>query len=135
MNPRPTPSQHQSVALPVAIALDVVAVVVFIALGRKTHAETGLAGFLTTVWPFLAALGLGWIGVGAAHTWAGWVATRVWPAGVVVWLTTTGAGLGIRALAGGGVSGGFPYVAMGVIGLLVLGWRAVAWLVWGRNRS
>lgn len=43
-------------------ALDAVLVLVFVLIGRGSHDEgSALIGLLTTLWPFLAALLLGWV--------------------------------------------------------------------------
>lgn len=120
-----SPNPDRKVSAITSVALDVVAVGAFIALGRKTHAETGLAGFFNTLWPFLVGLVAGWVALSYAHTKAQWRVFHPWPAGAVVWLATAGVGLGVRAVSGGGISGGFPLVAIGVIGVLVIGWRLV----------
>ena len=45
-----------------ALAADVVCVVVFCTIGRRSHAEgLTVAGIAETAWPFLAGTGVGWL--------------------------------------------------------------------------
>ncbi|MBP3036199.1 DUF3054 domain-containing protein [Arthrobacter sp. zg-ZUI100] len=113
------------------LALDVVLITVFAALGRDTH-EHGLdpAGVLLTASPFLAACLAGWALLGRWRSPA-----RIWPAGIILWLFTVAAGLGIRALAGGGVAPSFAVVTLLVLGLFLLLPRAVAALVRRSRRN
>ncbi|WAP53169.1 DUF3054 domain-containing protein [Arthrobacter sp. ATA002] len=109
-------------------ALDAVLIIVFAALGRDTH-EHGLdpAGILITASPFLAACLGGWALLSRRYSPA-----SVWPAGILLWIITAGAGLMIRALAGGGVAPSFALVTFGVLGAFLLlpgprpHWRAAA---------
>ena len=103
------------------LLLDLVLVTVFAALGRQSH-EHGLtpAGVFTTALPFLAACLLGWAAARAWRSPAG-----LWPSGVVIWLVTAGAGLGIRALSGGGTATSFMVVTFLVLGAFLLGSRLV----------
>lgn len=108
----------------VSLLFDAFVVFVFVGAGRATHEESGgLAGALGTVWPFWVALLLGWA---LARAWRRPVS--VWPVGVTVWAVTVAGGLGLRWAAGGGLAGGFPYVAAGALALLLIGWRLVALL-------
>jgi len=110
---------------------DGVLVVVFILIGRSSHNEGfTLAGTLGSAWPFLAALTFGW------------VATRAWrrPAqirftGIGVWLSTVVVGLLLRVLAEQGVQLSFAIVTTIVLGVFLLGWRALAHAVLSRRRS
>ncbi|MCC9174606.1 DUF3054 domain-containing protein [Arthrobacter sp. zg-Y179] len=114
---------------PRVLASDLVLIVVFAALGRQSH-EHGLAvlGILTTALPFLLACLLSW---GAMRAWRR--PARLWPDGVVIWLGTVAAGLGIRALAGGGTAVSFQVVTLAVLGAFLLGQRA-AWTMIARRR-
>lgn len=122
MNASTSPASRSRFTL---LALDVVLITVFAALGRDTH-EHGLdpAGVLLTASPFLAACVAGWVLLGRWRSPA-----RLWPAGVLLWVFTVCAGLGIRALAGGGVAPSFAVVTLLVLGLFLLAPRAVAALV------
>lgn len=107
---------HRSPRRYLFLALDVVLIIVFAALGRDTH-EHGLepAGILITASPFLAACVAGWLVLGRR-----WSPAALWPAGAALWLITVVAGLGIRALAGGGVAPSFALVTLCVLGAFLL---------------
>jgi hypothetical protein len=112
-----------------ALAGDIVCVVVFCALGRRSHAEgLTLAGIANTAWPFLSGTVVGWL------ISRGWRApTAIVPTGVTVWLATVVVGMLLRKASSQGVATSFIIVASVVTALLLLGWRAVAALV--RKRS
>jgi peptidoglycan/LPS O-acetylase OafA/YrhL len=100
-----------------ATAIDVGAVVLFVAIGRASHhhGETP-AGFLSTVWPF--AVGLA----------AGWLATvRRPPAsaatGAVVTVVTVVVGMVLRVVAGQGTAAAFIGVTTGFLGACMVGGR------------
>lgn len=145
-----TPAPRRRGVASLSFVADLAAVSVFVALGRRTHQQAGLAGFMGTLRPFLLALLIAWIAVfvrqalavsrssepAAALDWRARGASRLlslWPTGVFVWLVTAGGGLALRGLGGGGLSGGFPYVTAAVLGGLLLGWRLVVLLI--RRRS
>ncbi|OIH96861.1 MULTISPECIES: DUF3054 domain-containing protein [unclassified Curtobacterium] len=114
-----------------AAVVDIVLIVLFALIGRSSHGEANTAGALwTTAYPFLA----GWV-VGFVAT-AGWKRPlRLWPTGVLVWLLTVAVGLAIRVWTGQGDVDGDPLpvsfviVATIVLGVFLLGWRAIARLV------
>ncbi|MCC3269207.1 DUF3054 domain-containing protein [Arthrobacter gengyunqii] len=114
----------------VILALDVVLIILFAALGRDTH-QHGLdpAGILVTASPFLAACLAGWVLLGRRHSPA-----SLWPAGVALWLITVVAGLGIRALFGGGMALSFAIVTLCVLGAFLLIPRGAALLLDRRRR-
>jgi peptidoglycan/LPS O-acetylase OafA/YrhL len=103
-----------------ALATDVVCVIVFCTIGRRSHAEgLTVSGIAETAWPFL---------VGTA---AGWLLSRGWrrsaalvPTGVTVWLCTVVAGMLLRKLTSAGTATSFIVVASLSTALLILGWRA-----------
>ena len=105
-----------------ALAGDIVCVVVFCALGRRSHAEgLTLEGLATTAWPFLSGTLLGWV------ISRGWRApTALAPTGVTVWVATVVVGMLLRKASSQGVAASFIVVASLVTALLLLGWRAVA---------
>lgn len=114
----------------IAFAIDAVLVLVFVLVGRATHDENPVLGALVTLWPFLAALV------------AGWLVSRAWRAplaigrtGVPVWAVTVAVGLLLRALSGQGVQWSFAIVTSVVLGLFLLGWRAVAAFVRSRRAA
>jgi hypothetical protein len=112
-----------------ALAADLLAVVLFVLLGRRSHDEgPAVAGTVATAWPFVTGA---LVGEGIV------VLTRARPesltAGGVV---TTGAvviGMGLRRLTGGGTPVSFVVVATTFLALFVLGWRLAVRLL-GRRR-
>ena len=108
-----------------ALAGDIVCVLVFCALGRRSHAEgLTLAGIAETAWPFLSGTALGWL------ISRGWRAPSVVaPTGVVVWLATVVVGMLLRKASSQGVATSFIIVASIVTAVLLLGWRGVAALI------
>ncbi|WMY77449.1 DUF3054 domain-containing protein [Citricoccus sp. I39-566] len=112
--------------------LDVLLIILFAALGRRTH-ESGmdLGGILLTALPFLAAWAVATALTRPGRTWA-----RIWPAGVVVWLVTVVGGLLLRVALGDTAAPSFQLVTAGVLGLFLLGRRAVTAgvLQWRRRR-
>lgn len=112
------------------LAVDVTGVLVFCAVGRRSHDEgLNAAGVAATAWPFLIGTAIGWL---AARGWRR--PTAVAPTGVVVWLSTVVVGMVLRKATGAGVAASFVVVAATVTALLLLGWRAAAGLT-QRRRS
>lgn len=109
----------------VAAIVDVVAIVVFVAIGRRNHDEGEAAGaILTIAAPFLIALAVGWI---AARAW-----TR--PMDVVtafvIWPITVAIGMVLRNLVfDRGTALPFIIVATLVTGVFLVGWRMLAAVV------
>jgi hypothetical protein len=113
---------------PAALA-DVVAVVVFCTIGRRSHAE-GLtaADVAETAWPFLTGTAVGWLVV------RGWRApTALVPTGVVVWACTVAVGMLVRKATSQGTAVSFVVVASVVTAVLLLGWRVAAAVVQRRR--
>ena len=106
------PSQRAVVTTAI---VDVVAVVVFVAIGRRNHNEgTALSGVMSVAAPFLIALGISWIGL---RTWrepfnrASMVAT---------WVITVVIGLLLRRLVfDRGIATSFIIVATITLGVLL----------------
>ncbi|ONM46590.1 DUF3054 domain-containing protein [Nocardia donostiensis] len=109
------------------IAVDLLLVVVFCMIGRRSHEEAVLAGLLYTVWPFAAGLALGWVIAIVLDRRRGGDApfdgTRLWPTGVVIWVTTVIAGMLLRVVSGQGTAFSFFLVAGAVLAFFLLGWR------------
>ncbi|HEY2280100.1 MAG TPA: DUF3054 domain-containing protein [Streptosporangiaceae bacterium] len=105
-----------------AAVLDVAAVLVFVVIGRANHhdGET-VPGVASTAWPFLAGLGTGWL---VARVWRRPAALV--PSGVAAWLGTVAVGMLLRVVAGQGTAVSFIIVALGFLGLFLLGWRVLA---------
>ncbi|WP_068188800.1 DUF3054 domain-containing protein [Mycobacterium sp. UM_CSW] len=100
--------------------VDVVAVLVFCAAGRRSHAEgLTLGGLATTAWPFLAGTVVGWL---LSRGWRR--PTAVAPTGVIVWLSTVAIGMLLRKASSAGVAASFVVVAASVTAVLLLAWRA-----------
>lgn len=106
----------------IALFADVVCVIVFCTIGRRSHAEgLTVAGIAQTAWPFLAGTGVGWLLIG------GWRKPfTVIPVGVVVWVSTVAVGMVLRKEIAAGVSTSFVVVASVSTAVLLLGWRAAA---------
>lgn len=107
-----------------AFVADLVAVVVFAAIGRASHAESdGLIGLAATAAPFAAGLVVAW-----ATPWL-----RVRPAGLraggVALAGTVVIGLALRAVFLDRLPLSFAIVATISLAVLLLGWRGVAMLV------
>jgi len=111
-----------------AAVIDVMLIVVFALIGRSSHGEANAPLALwTTAYPFLAGWAIAYVTSGA---WAR--PLRFWPTGVVAWILTVFVGMAIRVATGQGVVDGNPLpisfliVATIVLGVFLLGWRAVA---------
>ena len=104
------------------VLADVFFVLAFVVIGRANHhAGEGLAGVISTAWPFLAGLA------------AGEAATRAWrrpaavlPTGVGVWLSTVAVGQLLRVVSWQGTDLAFVLVSAAFLGLFLVGWRLAA---------
>lgn len=104
---------------------DLGALVLFVALGRRSHDEgSSVTGLLQVVAPFLVGAIVGWV---IARAWRR--PTDVTPTGVVIWLSTLVVGLVLRRIGVSGADRGtatsFVIVATIVTGVLLVGWRAI----------
>ena len=121
------PLRSRRHAWTIAIVADAVAVLEFVAIGRASHHEgDGVRGIWHTAWPFLlgAALGL-------ALTAYSRVTPTALRAGVRVWIWTVVIGLVVRSASGGGTAPAFVAVAVLVLGVFLVGWRAIlTWRTW-----
>lgn len=114
-----------------ALGIDLAATLVFVLAGRGSHnADPSLAGLLTTWWPFVAALLLGWLLTTAWKRPFG----VLWP-GVGIWLATVLGGMLLRAVSGQGTAVPFVIVATITLAVLLLGWRGVAAIVRRRRTT
>jgi peptidoglycan/LPS O-acetylase OafA/YrhL len=117
-----TDSRTRSRAVTLALLADVVCVVVFCTLGRRSHAEElSVADIAGTAWPFMAGTAVGWL---LARGWRRPMALT--PTGVVVWICTVAVGMLLRKATSQGVTPSFVVVASVVTAALLLGWRAAA---------
>jgi peptidoglycan/LPS O-acetylase OafA/YrhL len=106
----------------VAVAADVVCIIVFCAIGRRSHAEgLTIAGIAETTWPFLSGTAVGWL---LSRGWRN--PSAVAPTGVTVWVCTVVVGMLLRKLTSAGVAPSFIVVASVATAVLLLGWRVVA---------
>lgn len=106
--------------------LDAVLVVVFAAVGRRSHAEgLDLPGTLRTAAPFLAGAAGGWVLalLATAH------APRDLAFGAVVLVAAVVVGMLLRQATGQGTALSFVVVATVSLGVLLLGWRLLARLL------
>jgi FtsH-binding integral membrane protein len=105
-----------------AAVLDCCCVLVFVIIGRASHAKgETLPGIASTAWPFLAGLASGWLAARAWRRPLGLV-----PSGVAAWLGAAGLGMVLRVVAGQGTAVAFVFVALAFLGLFLLGWRLAA---------
>jgi hypothetical protein len=112
---------------PIAVAADLLVVIVFAAVGRANHHEAaGVQGVVHTAWPF--ALGTLLALVLTAWTHGDPLSIRV---GIRVWLWTLVIGMVVRHANGSGTALTFVIVATLVLAALFLGWRlAFRWSRW-----
>lgn len=105
-----------------ALVTDVVAVVAFVAIGRRNHDEsTSVDGVFTTAAPFLIALVVTWL---LTLTWRDPLSAR---SGVIVWIGTVALGMVLRNLVfDDGTATSFVIVATVFLGVAVNSWRALA---------
>jgi hypothetical protein len=119
-------SRHE----PAWLGADVIGVLVFCAVGRRSHDEgLNVTGIASTAWPFLTGTVLGWL---ASRGWRR--PTAVVPTGVIVWVCTVAVGMLLRKASSAGVAASFVVVASSVTAVLLLGWRAAVELA-VRRRS
>lgn len=113
----------------VPLAIDLVLVLVFAAVGRASHGE-GLSGILVTAWPFLLACLLAWVVIAALGDQGHGLR-----AATVLWLVTWLGGMAIRVAAGGTAQGAFVVVAGAFLALVLYGWRLLRLAVRGRRTA
>ncbi|GAB3583604.1 DUF3054 domain-containing protein [Calidifontibacter terrae] len=114
------------------LALDVLLVLVFAAIGRASHHESNpLIDAVITAWPFLVGVAVGWI---IAYVNWGRVVPVTVRAGVTVWVATVCLGMVLRHLSGRGTAFSFIIVATIVLGVFLIGWRAGMALLARRGR-
>jgi len=116
------PSKHRAGSRTVQIAavVDVVAILVFVMLGRKSHHEDGsfVAATLKVAGPFLIALVVGWI-VSRA-----WKAPTAFSTGIQIWMVTIVGGMLLRHFAfSKSTATAFIIVASTFTLIFLVGWR------------
>lgn len=114
---------------------DVLLIVLFALMGRSTH-DSGLepVGVAWTALPFLLSYLVATVLVGLLvrgyRSWAG-----IWSAGVVVWAMTVAGGLALRVVFGDTAAASFQVVTTVVLGVFLLGRRALTLLILRRTRA
>ena len=108
-----------------AAVFDLVSVILFVLVGRVSHGQAvDAGGVLSTAWPFLVGLAIGWIASVAWRRPYGVVRP-----GLIVWASTVVLGVLLRFVTGVGAETSFIVVTAVVLGALLVGWRAVATLL------
>ncbi|GAB2458066.1 DUF3054 domain-containing protein [Xylanimonas ulmi] len=114
-----------TVTLGRAGAYDVVVLVVFLMFGSAAHgsADRGTGHLVALGATFFAGLAAGWA---LSRAWR--APARLWPTGVIIWLTTVVVGVVLRGLLipDAGFEPGFLLITTGFLGVTLLGWRALA---------
>lgn len=107
-------TRHSQRAVITAAIVDVVAVVVFVAIGRRNHDEgTAISGVLSVAAPFLIALVVSWFGM---RTWVEPFTRTSWAA---TWIITVVVGLLLRRFVfDRGIATPFIIVATITLGVL-----------------
>lgn len=130
----PTSTRHTP-ARP--IIFDAIALAVFALLARIAHQSADMplsfVGWLSTLWPFLIGMGLGWLLLSrtTALTVSG---ARNGRGAAIVWLCTVIVGLVIWALRNGAVPHwSFALVASATSAVFMFGWRAAVALANSRT--
>ena len=102
--------------------IDVLAVLIFVAIGRRSHEEANsISGLLQTAAPFLIAAALSWVVVAVTKPNGTFV-----PA-LVTWAITVSVGMLLRNLAfGEGTATSFIIVTTITLFVLIVGARLVA---------
>jgi len=113
-----------------ALGLDVLSVIVFVVIGRRSHDEgSAVAGELKVAAPFLMGVAAAWLIV-RAWRWPFSVLT-----GLAIWPITVLIGMMCRNLIfGRGTPASFVIVATIFFGLCFVGWRMAA-RAWARRRQ
>jgi len=120
-----------------AFTADLVVVVVFAAIGRRSHDESGGAtNVLATAAPFLCGLVVAWVAVALGLRARGREESLLLAAdnGVLIGLVTTAVGLILRrTLWDRGTAVAFVVVAAAFLTVAMAGWRAARTRLWSRR--
>ena len=113
----------------IAAAADLLVVVLFVVIGRRSHHEVaGVAGFLRVWWPFAAGLLIAWLVARLDR------APLAWGRTVVAWLLTVAVGMALRvAVEGREFKLAFTVVTLLFLGAGMLGWRGIVRAVQARR--
>lgn len=117
--------------LPLAIGLDTFSILLFVAIGRRSHDESGaFVRIAETAAPFLTGLAIGWL------VWRAWRRPARVLTGVAIWPVTILVGMIVRrTLFDDGTAASFVVVATLFVGAMLVGWRAVLRLIDGRRAA
>ena len=104
-----------------AALADLGVIVVFVAIGRRSHDEGGdVAGMLRVAWPFVGGLAVAWLATGL------WRAPLEWGRAASAWLLTVAVGMTLRIVVQGHeLAPTFVLVALVFLGACMLGWRGL----------
>ncbi len=118
---RPTATRPSNRDVGLGVGLDVLSVVVFVAIGRRNHDESGaFTAVLETAAPFLIGLAVAWLIVRA------WRRPTKVLTGVLIWPITVLVGMIVRNLVfDEGTAASFVVVATLFLGACLVGWRAL----------
>jgi hypothetical protein len=105
----------------IAATFDIVAVVAFVVIGRRSHDEgDALSGLARVAAPFLIGLAVGWL---VARAWKAPTSTTT---GMVIWPVTVAVGMAVRRFAfDDGTALAFIVVTSIFTGVLLVGWRVL----------
>lgn len=105
-----------------ALVGDLLAVLLFVAIGLIQHGSSLTTESIALVgWPFALGALLGHL---AIRSWR--APFRLWPHGVFIWAITIAASMAVRTLFQAGTEVSFVIVTAVTLGVLMLGWRALA---------
>lgn len=114
-----------------AAVLDLIVLLVFVVIGRSSHAEgLTIGGLAETAWPFLLGAVLGWL---ACRAWR--APLSVHRTGVPIWLATLVLGMLLRVVSGQGTQLSFILVAGIFLAIFLLGWRGIAMLATRKRKA
>ena len=106
--------------------LDLLAVLVFALVGRRSHAHgITLGGVLETAAPFLCGPAAGWLLASLTLD----ASPRTWQFGTIVVVATVVVGMLLRRLAATGTAPSFIIVATLFLTATLIGWRLLARLL------
>jgi hypothetical protein len=101
------------------ILADLLSILIFVAIGRRTHDHgISIGGLVSTTWPFAVGLAVGWAALIRRHRSGG-----TFLDGVVVAVSTVAIGMVLRVVVGQGTAFAFIIVAIVFLSAIMLGWR------------
>jgi hypothetical protein len=114
----------------VAVTLDLVAVLLFVGIGRAVHTHgLSIGGVASTAWPFVIGLAAGWVVLTLMHRTPASLGS-----GALVCGATVAVGMALRIVAGQGTAVAFVVVALCFLGAFMGGWRLLARLLRPNDR-